>query len=97
MCVCVCLCLLFVSVDESSTQLPWRRRGTLDFLFYCKGRPGVILGSPKNNVFIERDSLSIDLYAPSLTVEVTLHSCLVPPLTLIGLELHSAAQMGIDM
>ena len=30
---------------SQSTQLPWRRRGTLDLLFHCKGRPGVILGS----------------------------------------------------
>ena len=31
---------------SQSTQLPWRRRCTLDSLFHCKGRPGVILGSP---------------------------------------------------
>ena len=42
-------------------------------------------------------SLSPYLYAPLLTVDVTLHSCLVPPLTLLGLEsmLHSAAQMEL--
>ena len=31
---------------SQSTQLPWRRRCTLDLLFHSKGRPGVILGSP---------------------------------------------------
>ena len=31
---------------SQSTQLPWRRRCTLDLLFHCEGRPGVILGSP---------------------------------------------------
>ena len=79
---------------SQSTQLPWRRRGTLDFLFHCEGRPGV-WEARRYNVFIERVSLPMDLYAPLLTVDVTLQSCLVPPLTLLGLEpgLHSAAQM----
>ena len=31
---------------SQSTQLPWRRRGSLDLLFHCEGRPRVILGSP---------------------------------------------------
>ena len=80
---------------SQSTQLPWRRRGTLDFLFHCKGRPGVILGSPKEQCIHCAQLSAYGPYAPLLTVDVTLHSCLVPPLTLLGLEpmLHSAAQM----
>ena len=79
---------------SQSTQLPCRRR-TLDFLFHCKGRPGVILGSPQEQFIHSAQLSAYEPYAPLLPVDVTRHSCLVPPLTLLGLEpmLQSAAQM----
>ena len=59
---------------SQSTHLPWRRRCPLDFLIHCKGRPGVILGSPMEQIyFIVRDSLHMGLLAPLLTVSFTLH------------------------
>ena len=80
---------------SQSTQLPWRRRGHCIFFFTARAGLGSSWVARRNNVFIEHDSLPMDLSAPLLTVDVTLHSCLVPQLTLLGLEpmLHSAAQM----
>ena len=80
---------------SQSTLLPWRRCGSLDYLFHCKGRPGVILGSPKNKCIHCARLSAYGLCTPLLTVDVTLHTCLVLPLTLLGMEsmLQSAAQM----
>ena len=44
---------------SQSTQLPWRRRCTLDLLFHCEGRPGVILGSPMELAYMMCDAMSL--------------------------------------
>ena len=78
-----------------STLLPWRRCGSLDYSFHCEGRPGVILGSPKNKCIHCARLVAYGLCAPLLTVDVTLHTYLVLSLTLLGMDsmLQSAAQM----
>ena len=50
---------------SQSTQLPWRRRGPLDLLFHCEGRPGVILGSRKEQCI---HGARLSAYGPICTV-----------------------------
>ena len=47
---------------SQSTQLPWRRRCTLDLLFHCEGRPGVILGSPIELTYMMCDAMFLTGY-----------------------------------
>ena len=81
----------WVSVDESKYSFAMASARYTGSSFSLRGQAWGHPGQPEGTMY----SLRPDLYAPLLTVDVTLHSCLVPPLTLLGLEpmLHSAAQM----
>ena len=88
--VCVSVRVCGLGVCRWVKVLSCHGVGAVHWIFFFIARAG--LGS---SWVARRNTLPMDLFAPLLTVDVTLHSCLVPQLTLLGLEpmLHSAPQM----